>query len=459
MVVRPAIAPLRASATERGPDVVDQMEEQEQAPNPEPSSETPRSAKSDAAARAAYARSLRRPRLLYVGIIAIVLIALGVTAAVAYQHGEAAHTTLRTVSTPPPTINVEEPAKTVAQAWNSTDATAIGTPYWKGTVVTYGEHTVRGRNGSTGAQTWSYTRSDRTICSVVQDAGRTYALFRVNGNCDQMTVLDSGTGAREWTRTFDKDGQPINGTPNVIVGKDTLVLWTSSVIYAEFLDNGSQFDRWQFYRQGCTINNVAYGTGGALISMNCTGTKCPAGQKFCGDGPQLLLRDALAGQDSSKTDNPDIITWNLLGSTMTPVAAGAQIIAREGDRLVMLNPKDGKTVGHIDLADPGATTTSLELGTTELVWSGAITYSITNNAEDWDAPMSAVPTASTSDGTEPGVGNGIFAVPGKTGVDLIDTTDGRTTRTVPLASIPTGASAWPYGHGFVLAGTSTSIWN
>jgi hypothetical protein len=431
------------------------MEDREQAPKPEPSS----AARPDAAARAAYAASLRRPRIIYAAVIALVLIALGVTFTVAYQHGEAAHSTVHSVSVPPPAINVEEPAKTVAQAWSTTDATAIGTPYWKGTVVTYDQHTVRGRNGSTGAQTWSYTRDNRTVCNVVQDQGRAYALYRVNGNCDQMTVLDAGTGVLDWARTFDKDGQPINGTPTIIVGKDTMLLWTSSVIYATHLDGGYQYDRWQFSRKGCTINDVAYGSAGALIAMTCQGVNCPSGQKFCGDGPQLVLRDAVTGQDNSKTENPDMITWSLMGSTMTPVAAGSQVVAREKDRFVMLAAKDGKTVGHLDLTDPGPTTSSLDLGTAELVWSGTHTYSVTNNAEKWSAPMSAVPTASTTDGTDPAVGNGIFAVPGTKGVDLIDTTNGSVSRTVPLPGIPSGTSAWPYGHGFVLAGADTAVWN
>jgi hypothetical protein len=438
--------------------VVDQLEDQEQAPKPDPSPATKRARKSDAAGRAAYAAYLRGPRILYVAILGVILIALGVTVAVAYQHGEAANTTLRTVSAPPPAINVEQPAGTVAKAWGTTDATAVGTPYWKGTVVTYDDHTVRGRNGSTGKQTWSYSRSNRTICSVVQDDGRTYALYRVSGNCDQMTVLDSGTGVREWTRTYDKDGQPLNGTPTVIVGKDTLILWTSSVVYASHLD-GYQYDRWQFSRAGCTINGVAYGSAGALISMNCQGLTCPSGQKFCGDGPQLLLRDPVTGQDTSKTENPDIITWSLMGSTMTPVSAGTEIIARQSDQFDILASKDGTTVGHLKTTDTGPTSSSLELASTEVVWSGSRTYSVSGDAQNWSVQMSEVPTASTTDGSDPDVGNGIFAVPGTNAVDLIDMKDGSVTRSVPLAGIPSGASAWPYGHGFVIAGTSTSVWN
>ena len=81
----------------------------------------------------------------------------------------------------------------------------------------HGRHVLgahrRGRNARTGATTWSYTRTDRTVCTAAQLDGTTIAIYAVHGNCDEVTALDSGTGRRTWTRTLDKDGMPLNGRP------------------------------------------------------------------------------------------------------------------------------------------------------------------------------------------------------------------------------------------------------
>ncbi|HEY3738018.1 MAG TPA: hypothetical protein VGL26_11305 [Jatrophihabitans sp.] len=430
----------------------------EQAPKPDPAPEASRD--KDVQARSAYAASLRRPRILYTAVITAVLAALVVTVVLAYQHGEAAHTSLHAVSTPPPAITVRTPAKSVTQAWSSTDAAAIGTPYWSGTVVTHDAHTVRGRNGTTGAETWSYTRDDRTLCTVVQDAGVTLALYRVGGNCDEMTALNSSTGARKWTRTYDKDAQPLNGTPHVLINNSTLVLWTPTVVYATAADDPHGLDRWQFQRPGCTINGVAYGTSGALISTTCTGVQCKTGEKFCGDGPQLFLRNAYNGQDTSKSENPDMITWSLMGSTLMPVAADTQIVASSAKHLAVLGSKSGKTVATTDLTDPGQTADAVEISSTELVWTGGRTYSISGNTEDWDTAMRALPTISGKDGADPAIDSGVFAVPGKSGIDLLDLVEGTVKRSVTVngGTIPDGARAWPYGTGFLVAGEQTSVW-
>src|SRR5262249_14678039 len=157
------------------------------------------------AALTRYAKRMRPLRIWYIaGVVAAIAITV-VLVAVAYSRGEISHAHLQTVPSGPPSIPVQPASGTLTRSWSSTDSTAIGTPISGGTVITYDDHTVRGRNARTGAQTWSYTRTDRTVCTAMQDDDTTLAVYELHGNCDEVTALDSGTGARKWTRTLDKD--------------------------------------------------------------------------------------------------------------------------------------------------------------------------------------------------------------------------------------------------------------
>ena len=99
--------------------------------------------------------------------------------AVAYRHGEISHASLHTVASAPPSVAAGHAAVQRDPAWRSTDRAAIGTPYCGGTVVTFDRHTVRGRDARTGAPNWSYTRTDRTVCTAMQDDGMTIAVYRL----------------------------------------------------------------------------------------------------------------------------------------------------------------------------------------------------------------------------------------------------------------------------------------
>ena len=425
------------------------------APPTEPAKRT----RPDAEARDAYLAGLRRGRLIYTAVIAVLVVAIGLVVTVVYQHGEIAHTRLVTVAKPPAPVVTTKLATPTGQMWTSTDQLAVSAPYIAGTVVTFDAHTVRGRDGRTGTQTWSYTRSNRTVCTAVQSGGITLALFRVNGNCDQLTALDSKLGSRLWTRTYSLNGQPINGTPTVLVSNETLVLSTPSVIYATAINRTDGLDRWQFSREGCAIGPVAYGSAGALISMNCANTNaCKSGEKFCAAGQQLILRDPYAGHDDSKTENPDMIKWNLAKS-YTPVSAGAQILARDGEQLVVLGAVKGKEGARLDLTNPGETTEMQQLSDSELVWTGGQLYQIVDSQIAWNAATSALPTVTTTDGQDPSSANGLLTVPGAGGVDYIGIIDGTLKHTVPLTGLTPNSKVYPYGSGFIVGDSSgTTVW-
>jgi hypothetical protein len=271
-----------------------------------------------------YRARMRRARLIYLAALAVVLVLVGAGVAVAWTNGEIGNVTLHTVRSAPAALQMTVPSKPLQVAWRTSDRAAIGNPQWHGTVVTYSTQTVRGRDARTGRQTWSYTRTDRSVCTAMQTAGTTIAVYAEHGNCDELTALNSNTGVRKWTRTLDEDGKPVNGTPTTYqVLTYTVIIGTAQVIYA--IDPSSGIDRWTWYHYGCTVDHVVLGSAGALISQTCTKQQNCNGHSMCGPGPQLLLRDGSAGYDDNSDKNPDQVIWNRFGDTDVPVSADTLI--------------------------------------------------------------------------------------------------------------------------------------
>ena len=280
------------------------------------------------AALGRYRRRMRRQRAIYYPVVGVVVLALVIAFTVAYLHGEAHNTRLVTVAKGPAPLEVSAPAAGQHQVWQTSDRVALGDPQYRGTVVVWGKHTVRGVNARTGAQTWSYYRSDRTVCSAIQMDGIAVAVYELAGNCDELTALDASTGARRWTRTLDFNGLPEYGHPTyqIDVPDQTLMITTSTVIYAitvgKHLGGANGEDRFEYSHFGCHINSAALGSAGALISQTCADPRCKSGAnrlKFCGKGPQLLLRgDPDQDSDDSSPKNENRIVWNNIGDTDVP---------------------------------------------------------------------------------------------------------------------------------------------
>jgi hypothetical protein len=404
---------------------------------------------------------MRPARLLYAAVLAVVVVAVGVVVAVAYQRGEISHSVLRTVPSAPLSVAPGSPSTPLTRAWDSDDHTAIGTPYWGGTVVTFSGHSVRGRDARSGAVTWSYTRDDRDVCEVAQLQGVTIAAFAVNGNCDELTALDSGTGVRKWTRTVDKDGHELNGRPAYAVTPYTLMMTTPSVIYA--IDPVSGLDRWLFAQQGCAIHGAVLGSSGALISQSCAHPDCGQ-KKFCGSGDQLLLRDANAGENTdtaSNRGNPDQIKWNLIGNKDRPVSADRVISAAEpgSERLTVLDATEGRTEAVLELDAPAAgSPVAIETARAELLWLGGVTYSIEQTGSDfvWHAATASAPTVTGTNGSPaPDLSAAEVAVAGPGGITLLDPLTGGVSRSFPESRAPSSSRVYPYGSGFLVAGSST----
>lgn len=414
-----------------------------------------------------YRRRMRRNRSIYLVVIAAVLVALAISVGIAWSHGETAHTTSRTAAAPAPSVARHAPSAILDRAWQSNDRTAIGTPYWGGTVVTYNADSVQGRNASTGAITWSYTRTDRTVCQAIQVQGTTVAIFELAGNCDEVTALDSGTGERKWTRTLDKDGQPLEGHPSYSLTQDAIMLTTPGVIYV--IDPSGGLDRWEYHRAGCTIGGAVIGAQGALISQICRHPKCDE-LKFCGSGPQLLLRDASAGRSDDAKDkaNPDRINWNLIGTRAVPASADQLISAVEpaAGQLDVFDVANGATRYRHRLLGATASTgaiAALASDRVELLWIAGTTYAVDPTGPNlrWTASTPAPPTVTTLSGVTggtPKLRSSTVAVTDSAGIALLDPDTGKPARSFPVGPLAATSLAYPLGTGFLVAGASTMVY-
>jgi len=305
------------------------------------------------------------------------------------------------------------------------------------------------------------------VCKAIQDQGITVAVFEVHGNCDQVTALDSRTGERRWTRTFDKDGKSLDGHPAYSLTQSTLMLTTPSVIYA--IDPAGGLDRWVYHVDGCTIQGAVIGARGALISQTCAKPKCD-GLTFCGSGRQLLLRDASAGRSDADADkaNPDRITWDLIGTTAVPVSADAVISAVDADtgQLQVFEAKKGTTVSRLTLRGGVASAAgivALATDRAELLWIAGSTYAVALNGAAflWSATTAAPPTVTSGPGTPlnpPGLTGSTLATGGPGGIALLDPDTGTIVATFPVAAPPARSVVYPFGSGFVVAGAPTTVY-
>lgn len=436
-------------------------------------------ATASAAALARYRARMRPLRLIYAaGIVAAIVVAL-VLVKIAYIRGEVSHVHLHTVATGVPNLGDRPPSGALTKAWSSTDHTAVGVPYFGGTVVTYDDHTVRGRDGRTGAQTWSYTRTDRTVCSAMQNNGLTVAVYQLHGNCDELTALATTTGDRVWTRTLDKDTAEFNGPAQFQVAPDyqpapddqlqansdapsaVFFFVSRSSVYA-ISNNG--VDWWTFHHVGCTINSAVVGSAGALISQTCTNQDCGSVQaKLCGNGPQLLLVPEASRDSSPPTDNPDQIIWARFGTNLVPALADNTLAARDPTtgRLALLDKNKGTTQTTLPLRSSPVRGGPQSASTTDadLLWLDGHTYALRAGARAfaWQTASSGPAVAFQSGGEQPSLAHARITVPTAAGIGRLDPRTGRPEKIYRGPRAAVGSRVYPFNNGFLVAGSQTAV--
>ncbi len=247
---------------------------------------------------------------------------------------------------PPASRSSSPVGRAAARRWRTTDRLADRRP----AVGRHGRHllrhTVRRTRRPHRRATWSYTRTDRTVCTAGQVGGTTIAVFEIRGNCDEVDALHSGTGSRRWTRTLDMDGSPLNGRPAFQRRRSRcMVTHRRSAIYA--IDPATGYNRWTYHRYGCHDRRRGAGHGrradqpDLLDRESCCRTRSSAA---AGRSCSCATRDAGDSDDKSK-DNADKIMWiTRRQHAAVPVSADAVVSAAtpDGSRLHPARPGTGK---------------------------------------------------------------------------------------------------------------------
>jgi hypothetical protein len=388
-----------------------------------------------------YVARMRRQRRYYIAALAIFIIAIVVLVQVVLRTGEIAHATLHSATSPAPQPTSSTTSSSLTQAWHSTDATAGGVPYDKGTVVTYDQHTVSGRDYRTGAATWTYTRTDVSICHVYQEVGITIAIFTDrDGFCDEVDTFNTTSGTRNWYRTLDSNGNTITTTNKPVFSISQYTLMITTPLYIQAVDVSSGEDRWTFIDpSGCTNSSAVQGSGAILIA------------EHCGDGDHLLFRDPYAGDDN---DNKAKVVWRI-STNVIPVSADVltSAIDPKTNHLVAYSATDGKVIGTQSLnpapASSSGSITAASVNAGELVTIGSDSYllSASSGGQLWTVPMAGLTTQSANP----------LAVTAA-GIVELDVETGAVIATYPISAPPAGATTVRLGTGFVIAGSSTTVY-
>lgn|GEM_PF-1579163 len=385
--------------------------------------------------RARTARSMR----IYAAVLAglVLIAALGVR--LAYARGELTH--VSSSSAPAPAaVPSGSTADSLAQVWRSGDRPAGGTPVQDGVVVSYDAHSVHGLDARTGKLRWYYTRSDQTICSVLQQDASTIAIYDRHGNCDEVTGFATATGAVKWSRTMvDNGATDAASSPNVVL---TVARYSVHVI-----DNAGGLDRWNWVAPDhCSVDRALAGSQGVLISTS------------CGDEHRLVLRGLTS----------DELKWSVtVPRAMVPVAASAFLgaVDPETGLLHSYSATKGADTPSGRLGDPAGlreplaglprAATAVEGFTAsgeplEVLWLGKLYSFAKSGTISWSAAAAGPATVQGTD---------VLAAADGSEVQRIDGRTGRVAARVAVSpELPGGYRAFSVGNGLLLAGADTRMY-
>lgn len=280
-------------------------------------------------------------------LVAAVIVLLLAGAAVLYgAQSPAARTDSEPAdrpATPPPAAGAV-PAR-FAELWRAASpGTPTPTPAGAGVVVAEGSR-VSGRDATTGAERWAYTR-DLPLCTVAIADGRVAALYRNGEYCSELSTLDPDAGTRGPARTLDArpGARLIGADPVLVTGPDYLETFRSDLVRtAEYGTVRALEEPGDQPRAGCSFLSFAAARDRAGVLERCPGE---AGERLSVVRP--------SGTDG---DRPEFDSSMLLG------AQGAQLVAVSPERSAVLLPgaprlllmdRGGRRVGEFPVA-AGAT--------------------------------------------------------------------------------------------------------
>lgn len=275
----------------------------------------------------------RRLWARYLVVLGVGVLVLGGVVGWVWWHSEIRAVALEPASQPARSLAPAPLAATLRPAWHSDDHTAQGQPVHLDVVVTWSRHTVTGRDARTGAARWTYTRSDRDVCGVIAQDGTAVAVYRHDGNCDEVTGLDIARGRRSWTRTFFENGGELrlSARPGYVLFRTPTSL--------HLLEPSGGLDWWYLPQTDhCAIPHAVLGSTGVLATRRCAGQ------------PEQLVRESFEG-DKDGRPKP---AWSVAADGRIPLSA---------DTIVSVLRADARAVVVLDEAGKAQATVALDAGT------------------------------------------------------------------------------------------------
>jgi PQQ-like domain len=277
---------------------------------------------------------------------------------------------------------------------------------------------------------WSYTRSDRALCTVAAQDGTAMAIYAHDGNCDEVTGLSAATGARSWVRTLFTDGTDIAVTaqPGYV-----LIAAPGSL---DLIEPTGGLDRWfDTPADGCTTRAAVLGSAGVLIDSACR------------SGDTLSLRPLGATTERA---------WALplAGRSVLAADAGGLVLAADHRRVQRLDATDGRVVSSIALGRTIEPTAHPQAG--PLANSAVEVVAVTDGLLGFDALGTAVLWQRTAVGIPVDFDRALL-IPAAGRLLGIDPTSGRTISTRAAPGVSTASRVMALGTLVLLGGDTTTL--
>lgn len=208
----------------------------------------------------------RRRRIDFLVAAALAVLAVAAAAIVWTTSDFRATTVVSAEATEKPSPLATAP-QSLTEIWRAaTDPTLGAVVSPAGTVITADQHGLTGLDARTGVQRWSYHRETVPLCAIASgdsdgsNIRGVLAVYRKNGWCSQVALLDSGTGERRYARTSPNQGDgslTIGGPYAAWMGPTLIELWRDPLIrtiqYGD-LPNPPQPGT---VHDGCTFTDIA----------------------------------------------------------------------------------------------------------------------------------------------------------------------------------------------------------
>jgi outer membrane protein assembly factor BamB len=363
--------------------------------------------------------------------VALITVAVLVTASLVYAFSDARATTSETTSAPAPELPAADTLPpSLSEVWRAPSGGAQA-PTWIGTVVVTGDGgEVVGRDPLNGQERWRYSR-DLPMCTITAAWDKALVSYSKGGGCSEIISLDPVSGNRGPQRNGDAE----LGSRLLTEGSHVL---TTGKEYVEV------------YRKDDLVRSLEYGKLRAIVNPNKQPrTDCEYGSFAVTSGKVALIERCYAADPADrltvvkpnpeKSDTPEVISTVVVGTK------GARVVAVTNNRVAVVTPGspaklivfDADTGGLIneypldlpesDLAgDAPNGIVPITVSTANVYWhtgSRTIALSLEDLSPKWTLP-GAIGSGSTLAGQ--------ILIPVKDGLKVLDQLTGTEVGTIPV---------------------------